>query len=76
MSNVSVYISVCYTYTCDAYAYILLLLLLLYTHIISQYFRRYVAVVIIPLKIHVPQDGAVEVKIICGYVQETAYPVI
>lgn len=50
---------------------------LCYTHTISQCFnRRYVAVVIIPLKIHVPLNDAVEVKIICGYVQEMAYPVM
>lgn len=35
---------------------------------------RCVAVVIIPLKIHVLRDDAVEVKIIYGYVQEMAYP--
>jgi len=37
--------------------------------------RRYVAVVIIPLKIHVPRGDAAEVKIIYGYAQEMAYPV-
>lgn len=35
---------------------------------------RYVAVVIIPSKIRVPRNGAVEVKITCGYVQEMVYP--
>lgn len=36
--------------------------------------RRYVAVVIIPLKTRVPRSDAVEVRITCGYAQEMAYP--
>lgn len=62
-----VYISAHFTYKCDVH------IIIIVTQCVDC---RYVAVVIIPLRIHVPRDDAEGVKIICGYVRETAYPVI
>lgn len=38
-------------------------------------FFRYVAAAIIPRRIHAPRGVVEEVKVTCGYVQATVYPV-